>query len=444
MDHSNARVKPYSEEAERGVLGSVMIDAEKVLGICTEQGVSESTFHVPSHGTLYGALMDMASKMMVIDQVTAGAYLEASEKMEVIGGWDLLNDLIDSTPTASHAEYYIGIIREKQILRDIISEATQAIDSCYEADVDDGAENILARTQSNLFSISSTSRFDKAETTGEAAEAVCDRWEGILDGTESFGLRPFLPEIAETLGNFVEGNPYFIAAEPGGGKSVFVQNQMTYWSLVNKVPCAIASLEMTRRKLVSRILGDRGEFSSWAMDNNELGASSYARDILGNARKAAQEVASMPLHISDMPMNVDEICAWGLMMKTKHGIKALGIDYMQLVNPPDKLRLQGIEALKYTCGKLQNFSKETGIITLVLSQITKLEMRDGKKRKPVQDDMFGGRLIDATSEGTIMLYNWEEQDYASIVKNRNGGTGEIPVTFEKNRQRFKTPKAERY
>jgi len=180
------------------------------------------------------------------------------------------------------------------------------------------------------------------------------------------------------------------------------------------------------------------------MDNNEFGGSQYGADVLQNAREAAKQVASMPLHISDTPMNVDEICAWGLMMKTKYGIKALGIDYMQLVNPPDKLRLQGIEALKYVCGKLQNFSKETGVITLVLSQLTKLEMRDGKKRKPVQDDMFGGRLIDATSEGTIMLYDWEDQDYAGIVKNRNGGTGEIPVIFEKNRSRFNSPKATRY
>ena len=117
---------------------------------------------------------------------------------------------------------------------------------------------------------------------------------------------------------------------------------------------------------------------------------------------------------------------------------------MQLLSPPDKYRLTGIEALKYVCNKLQNFSKATGVITIVLSQITKLEMRDWKKRKPVQDDLFGGRIIDATSEGTIMLYNLDDQDYADVVKNRNGGVGEIPVLFEKNRSRFNSQQSRRY
>lgn len=435
MSDVNHRIPPYSEESERGVLGSIMIDSEKVLGLCTERGVSERTFYTPAHGHLYAQILEMSSKLIAIDLLTVGKHLEDAGRLDQIGGYSFLEKLIDDTPTSAHAEYYIGFAREKEVLREIISEATSTIDKCYAED-GDGAESILARTQSNLFSLSSSARFEVAESTGEAAVAVCDRWEGIINGTESFGLTPFLPEIREALGNFVEGNPYFIAAEPGGGKSVFVQNQMTYWSMIQGLPCAIASLEMTRRKLVSRVLGDIGNFSSWAMDNNEYGGTDFANDVLSSARKASESVDKMPLHISDMPMNVDEICAWGLAMKTKHGIKALGIDYMQLVNPPDNLRLQGLEALKYVCQKLQNFSKETGVITLVLSQITKLDMRDGKKRKPVQDDLYGGRIIDATSEGTIILYESDGQDFANIAKNRNGGTGEVPVMFEKNRQRF--------
>ncbi len=433
---STLRIPPYSEESERGVLGSILMDPEVVLSKCVECGVNIDTFYVPAHRMLFDKLQSMAGDLMVIDLLTVGKHLEDSKEIDNIGGYEFLEGLIDSTPTATHAEYYIDFIREKQIRRKIISEASSTIEDCFDTDSDEDALAILDRNQSTMFSLRNSSDCNSEESTGEAAHAVCDRWQGIIDGTESFGLRPFLPGIAQTLGNFVEGNPYFIAAEPGGGKSVFVQNQMTYWALVDKIPCAIVSLEMTRRKLISRILGDKGNFSAWAMDNREYGDSEYASRILGNAREAAKEVAQMPLYISEITMNVDEICAWGIAMKTKHDIRAIGIDYMQLISPPDKYRLHGIEALKYVCNKLQSFSKATGIITLILSQVTKLERSDGKKRKPVQDDLFGGRIIDATSEGTIMLYNLDGQDYADVVKNRNGGTGEIPVIFEKNRQRF--------
>jgi replicative DNA helicase len=430
-----ARIPPYSEEAERAVIGSAMMEPERVLGICSDSLISADSFYVPAHRIVFETILSLASNASkAIDLVTVGQTLEASGRIEQAGGWAAIQNIVDSTPTSAHAQHYAEIIRDMQTRRSIISASAEAIDGAYKLEND--TQGLLSETQHKFFDIGNSSK-DNAETTHESALAVVDRWGKIIDGTASFGLKCFLSEVGKVLGGFVEGNPYFIAAEPGGGKSIFVQNQLTYWSLIEGRPCAIASLEMTRRKFTARILGDIANLSAWAMDNKEFGASDYALARLQDAKNAAESIRNMPLHINDRPMNVDEFCAWGLRMKRKHGIEAIGVDYLQLLNPPDRLRLQGIEALKYVCGKLQAFSKATGVITLVLSQLVKLDKNtEGKKRRPVQDDMFGGRIIDATSEGTIMLYEWDGDDIADIVKNRNGGKGRIPVIFDRSKQRF--------
>ena len=436
MSESGYRLPPCNAEAEIGVLGSVMIDHTRALEACALHKITEESFYIPAHRELFKTFLSMASNLEAVDMITVMKHLKSVGKLEAIGGYTFLESLIDSTPTAAHVGYYAEFVQRDKTLRDIIDQATSTIDACYQDDPD--PENILARNQSDMFEISNASRLSEEETIGDTALKVCDRWEGIMLGEVSFGLEPFIPEIADILGNFVQGNPYFIAAEPGGGKSVILQNQFTFWSVLQGKSCAIASLEMTKEKLVSRILADRGDLSSWAMDNRRFGDSPMARKTLEQARVVARELDNVPLHIADKPMDIDEFCAWGLQMVTKHKIEAIGLDYFQLMNAPSHLKLTGQDALKYICGKLQNFSKSTGVIPLVLSQITKLprDPKTGKaSRPPRQDDLYGGRIIDAHSEGTLFV--WEDDGTKVLIeKNRNGGEGQVDVDFVKNRSRF--------
>jgi len=436
------RLPPYSEEAERGVLGSILIDPVRVMGLCAEKSVVQSSFYVPAHRLLFETFMEISGEMKIVDLITVGEYLKQNDKLHQVGGYAFLEGLMDGTPTPAHAQYYIEIVQQKHLFRMIIQQASEVIDTCY-TETEEDAEEILSRFQSSLFDISTSTGMDDEKSVGEVAVEVCDRWQEIIEGKTIFGLPPFIPALGEMLGNFVPGNPYFIAAPPGGGKSVILQNQLVYWSLIMKIPTAFASLEMTKEKLVSRMIAERAEVSAWAMDNQKFGSGEYAHDQLTTARGAAAELNNMPLYIKDTPMDVDAFCAWGMRQKLKNGIKAIGLDYFQLLDPPAKLRLTGTEAVKYVCGKLQNFTKTTGIITLVLSQITKLERdKDGKTRKPKQDDLYGGRIIDATSEGTMFVWQNEDKDYIVIDKNRNGGEGDVEVYFEKKYNRFRSVEPE--
>jgi len=375
-----------------------------------------------------------------MDGITIADWLKDKGLLDKVGGYDYLMQLQDSTLVSAHLKSYAEIVLENSLGRKIIESANTAIDRVYKKE--DDVSTILNESRESLFAIGGD-HTNKTRSNADVAGDVIEGWQDAANGKVS-GLPWLIPDIGNVFGNFQDfGNPYFIAAEPGGGKSTVMQNQFTSWALFRSIPCGIASLEMTHRKLISRILAERADISAWAMDNAKYGDGSTdqlmerASRWLKRASKAKETISAMPLHIEDRPMNVDEFCAWGLMMMHRYGVRAIGLDYLQLMHAPDRMKLSGLEELSYVLGKLQNFTKRTGVILIVLSQITKLPINsDGQPRKPRQDDLYGGRMIDAHSEGTVIFYTRDGNDIAAICKNRNGGVGEVPVWFNRPRLRF--------
>jgi replicative DNA helicase len=152
VDQSGFRIPPYSEEAERGVLGSALIDSEKVFELCSDNRISADSFYVPAHRHLFEQLLEMTQTGKPVDLLTVGEYLKQNNRLDSVGGYVFLEGLIDSTPTSAHAEYYIGFVRQKHLLRSIIEEATETIDRCY-TETDENAEQILSITESAFFDL---------------------------------------------------------------------------------------------------------------------------------------------------------------------------------------------------------------------------------------------------------------------------------------------------
>jgi len=127
------RLPPYSEEAERGVLGSAILAAERVLPLCEAAGITGASFYVPVHQTVYECLCVMHSENEPIDLLTIGEALKKSGQLEKIGGPIFLERLFDATPTAAHAEYYIRLVNEAAQRRQLIRTAQVLIDGAYTA-----------------------------------------------------------------------------------------------------------------------------------------------------------------------------------------------------------------------------------------------------------------------------------------------------------------------
>ena len=146
------RVPPYSEEAERGVLGSILLDAARVLDLCVENGLATpESFYVPAHRTLYGVLQQMSSKGEVVDMLTVLERLRAEGLLDGVGGAGFLEKLVDATPTAAHAEYYIDIVRQKALLRRALDCVREVERECYEQQAP--ADQIVAESEQKFLAV---------------------------------------------------------------------------------------------------------------------------------------------------------------------------------------------------------------------------------------------------------------------------------------------------
>jgi len=417
----DARIMPHDPVDEHAIIGAMINDPDYVIPVLEKAGVKADSFHLHSNALAYLTVFDLFANDKPIEFTTLFTPLkDAGFKGDIY-------DFMEQACINSHLEHHTWNLLGNWERRRVITAAVASIDAAH----DKNRSEPLKFAQASMFDIESVSADEK--TNREMLNDSIDAWKGVAQGKQ-IGLSCFLTGLSRTLGNYMTGNPYFVAAEPGGGKSVYMLNQLAAWAEYENKQVGLVSLEMTSEKCLRRIIGDRANVSTFALDTGNYYAP--PEQLIGKVESSVDRVAEMPLHINDRPMDVDAVCAWGYAMWKRKGIEALGIDYLQILNPPAHLKLSGIEALKYVCGKLQAFTKKTGVIMLVASQLVKLGNDGDKKRKPKQDDMFGGRIIDAHSEGTIMLYEHDGIDYANIVKNRNGGTGEVAVNFVRNRQRF--------
>ena len=145
------RVPPHSEDAERGVLGAVLLDAEKVMDLCIERQLDADSFYIPAHRTIFDVMLDMSNTGRPIDLLTVGERLKAAGMLDRIGGSTALHRIVDATPTSAHAEYYITIVRDRHLLRRVIQAARDAERVCYDPNAD--AQNVLGHAEQTFFDI---------------------------------------------------------------------------------------------------------------------------------------------------------------------------------------------------------------------------------------------------------------------------------------------------
>ena len=176
-DQSARRLPPRSEEAEKGVLGSALIESDRVVELCSTAGLSAESFYVPAHRLLFEKLMQMYQAGKAIDLLTVGESLKLSGELDRVGGYDFLVRLVDSTPTSAHAEYYIEIVQQKHLFRRIISQASETIDQCHTTEED--AEELLNRTQELFFELSDQRASTEEEWKEVVRQTTADEVNGV-------------------------------------------------------------------------------------------------------------------------------------------------------------------------------------------------------------------------------------------------------------------------
>jgi replicative DNA helicase len=453
------RVPPYSQEAEIGVLGSILLDYARSMDLCLHSQLDEEAFYLPVHKSIYECMLKMYSAQKVIDIVTLSEYMasvpdkkpsrwkkdddtpEGPSKLEVIGGPIILEQLVNSTPTVAHVEYYIGIVREKYMRRKIIACARKAENQCYTSP--DPSSKILGLAEqsfmditkdqnSTIMSWSDTikSTMLQIEKTTSGDKAANGLPTGIKNLDRKFlGLRP-----AEMI---------IIAARPSQGKTSLVMNiaeNIALGNVSDHKPRAVAmfSLEMSTASLAMRMLCCNARVSSFVLSQGLHVSGDWHKSLVDSAA----ELRKAPIYIDDTGgLDVMEMRARARRMKQKYDIELIIIDYLQLLNCKEYSH-QGrqIETMAIS-SNIKSMAKELNIPVIALSQLSRASENRGDKGGPKLSDLRDSGAIEQDADVVCLLRRpsrYKEEKYADtpnlaivdVAKQRNGPVGEVYLHFD--------------
>ncbi len=441
------RVPPHSEEAERGVLGCVLMDADRVLDLAIERQIRPESFYVPAHQIFFETALDLHERRHAVDLLTVGQLLADRQQLDAVGGQSALEALMDACPTAAHAEYYIEIVRQKALFRRIIDRSRGAIEDCFRAE--DGADLVLDRAEQNLFDLSD----DQKRSAVPWREAVRETMEQIekefQQHTGITGIPTGYVDIDRITGGLQPSDMIIIAARPSMGKTSLAMNiaeRVAMGEVADHTPrpVAIFSLEMPRNSLVKRMLCSRAGVAGGVLRSGHISPQHHQGLV-----QAAADIGEAPILVDDSAgLEAVELRARARRMKKKHDVQLIVIDYLQMLNYSDKSSEGRQRETAAISGAIKAMAKELRVPVLVLSQLSRApETRDAKSGVPKLSDLRDSGSIEQDADVVMLLRrpckypgDPEVMDRSLAIvdfaKHRNGATSEIRLHFTDEITRF--------
>ncbi len=438
------RIPPHSEEAECGILGSILVEAERVIDLAIERQISPASFYHPQHRVLFEQMLALREQNKPVDLITLVERLGALQLLDKVGGISALQSIIDSTPTAAHSEYYIDIVRDKYLLRTVIDKAREAIDECYRQEKD--ADFLLDQVEQTFYDIANDRPQKIPPWNILIKESMRKIDQAIQEKREITGVPTGFTDLDKATSGLQPGDMFIIAARPSMGKTSLAMNIVEHVATGNnalrvKLPVAVFSLEMSTESLVKRMLCSRARIS---MKN--LSEGYVSREKHDHLVRAADELSAARIFVDDTPgLEPIELRARARRLKKNEDIQLIVIDYLQMMNYSKFAREGRQREVAGISNALKGMAKELNVPVVVLSQLSRApENRDGK---PKLSDLRDSGSIEQDADVVGLLRrpnryadedNREDPSLAilDIAKQRNGPTGEIKLTFVDDITRF--------
>ncbi len=439
------RIPPYSEEAERGVLGSALLDAARVIDLAIERGVTHEAFYVRPHQVLFEILEGMTQQGRPIDLLTIGERLKDLNRTDEIGGVSFLDGLVDSTPTSAHAEYYIDIVRQKYLLRKIIDRARVAIDQCFASEEE--ADSILGKTEQSFFEISEMKRAG-FEPWPKLVKKVMEDVDHLFQTKKDLtGIPTGFYDMDKLLRGLQPSDMIVLAARPSMGKTSLALNIAENAALGiadhTARPVAVFSLEMSREQLVRRMICSRAQVPSQRLSGGYL-----STQLHGNLVAAADALTKAPIYLDDTAgLEVLELRSRARRMQRNYGVQLIVIDYLQMLNYPQFAKEGRQRETAAISGALKAMAKELRVPVLVLSQLSRAPETRSGLAVPKLSDLRDSGSIEQDADVVLLLrrpckYPEDEKHddrklaLVEVAKHRNGPTDTIELNFEEDYTRF--------
>jgi replicative DNA helicase len=439
------RAVPQNLEAERALLGSIILDNGALnLAVGT---VGRDDFFSDSHRAIFSKMLELSEKSRLIDLVTLSEEIAKEGLLEKVGGAAYLAMLTDGVPVGNYSLVgeYCRIVKEKSLMRRLINASNNVIARCFEG-VDE-PEMLIDLAQSELFEIAG----EKVRTGFLRPHEIVKASFGTLDalaekGQRVTGVETGFEALDHMLSGLQPGELIVLAARPSLGKTALALNIAAYAAQKGKV-VGLFSLEMSKESLLMRLL-----CSEARIDSHKLRSGFASEQDWDKMAKALGRLAEAPLFIEDTPaLSVLQIRAKARRLKAERGLDLLVVDYLQLATGHGRFENRTQEVSFISRG-LKGMAKELNIPVLALSQLSRAPEQHGAGRPELWHLRESGS-IEQDADVVIFLYRERRRDDEEdgqdpragvetkliIGKQRNGPIGDVALVFLKPYVRFENP-----
>jgi len=437
------KLAPQSVEAEQSVLGSILIDADAVLRVA--DFLRPVDFYRQQHADIYEAMLALHGQREPIDLVTLGDELRRRDRLEAVGGAAYLATLMNSVPTAVHAEHYGRIVERKSVLRNLIGAAGRIAAVGYEEAND--AEVAIDRAESILFEISQRRTDGGFQALSILLGQAYDRLEYLHEHRgQLLGIPTGLSQLDALLGGLQPSDLIILAARPSVGKTSFQLNIAQHAAVHQGKKVAIFSLEMSQEQLAIRLLSSETGINPRPLQTGFVDETDWSK-----IATVMNSMATASMWIDDSPaLSVMELRTKARRLESEqHGLDLIIVDYLQLMHSstPNKDNNRVQEVSEISRG-LKQLARELKVPVLALSQLSRSVEQRGSA-EPRLSDLRESGSIEQDADVVIFLYRDSEQNpeaeveliKAKVAKHRNGPIGEVPLQFRKANTRFYTVEA---
>ncbi len=435
------RLPPQNLDAEKGVLGSLLLDPN----LCDDVALvlRPDDFYADANQKLYAHLLAMHDQGLRIDTTLLLERLRSGGDLEAVGGTAYLAEVLHSVPYAANAVYYAGIVRDKATLRALIHASTEILRDAYEPTIE--PREMVSRAEEQIFAVHDQRSTDRVTKIHDLLVEAFDRIDARLEHGEGVGVPTGFQDLDNLTGGLHDSEFVVLAARPSMGKTALATNIAEYVAIDANVPTLFVSLEMARLELAQRMLCSQGRIDANKFRSGFLSAEDRKKLI-----EASAKLGKAPLFIDDTPARTcTEIAACARRLKRKEKLGLVVIDYLQLIQPDDP-RDPRQEQVAKMARRLKALARELEIPVLCLAQLNRQTEQGKEGHRPRLSHLRESGAIEQDAD--VVMFIHREEYYSTheeamekgiagqadviVAKQRNGPTGDVKLAWFDKYTRF--------
>lgn len=430
------KVLPHSLEAERSVIGSMIMDKDAIT--MASEIIGSHDFYDQQHGILFDTMLELYNEGKPVDLVTLQNRLKEKDVPPQLSSLEFIRDLVASVPTSANVRYYAQIVKEKAVLRRLIKVSEEMANDCY---LDkEKLDVILDKAERQIFDVVQNRGTKEFADIKEIVLRSIDSIEAASKNQGSVtGIATGFYDLDYKTAGLQPSDLILIAARPSMGKTAFALNIAEYVALRSNITTAIFSLEMSQDQLVKRLLAMNSRVDSQKIRTGSLSAEEWV-----SLMESARIIGNSNLIIDDTSaISVSELRSKCRKLKIEKNLGLVIIDYLQLMTGSKRTESRQQEISEISRA-LKSLAREINVPVIALSQLSRaVEQRIDKR--PILSDLRESGAIEQDADVVMFIYrdDYYNQDSKEpgvseiiIGKQRNGPTGTVKLAWQAQYTKF--------